>query len=190
MTNLSVSAVLQGPKPSKLEKADILEQTVSHMRELQGRLRLSGASTSSAPLPPSLADTYRAGYQRCLQVVRSFSGLADGPAALPRLVLSLEQGLDHLQSLGAGLGVGVGAGAAYRPPSPHSLSSESPRSEASPHDGWAAGSSGHGGDMDTAQWSSGEGESSDSSADESDVLDLTSHGAEGRDGGDGVWRPW
>ena len=185
---------LQGPKPSKLEKADILEQTVTHMRDLQGRLRLGAAAT--APIPPSMADTYRAGYQRCLQVVRSFSGLAEDPAALPRLVLSLEQGLDRLQTLGSGLGVGVGvaagagAGAAYRPPSPHSLSSESPRSEQSHQDGWAAAVGGTGGDMDTAQWSSADGDSSDSSAEESDVLDLTAHGAEGRDGGDSVWRPW
>ena len=170
------------------------------MRDLQGRLRLSSAAT--APIPPSLADTYRAGYQRCLQVVRSFSGLAEGPAALSRLVLSLEQGLDRLQSLGSGLGVGVGAGAGaeYRPPSPHSLSSESPRSEQSRQDAWAeALASGDidtakrssTGDMDTAQWSSAE--SSDSSTEESDVLDLTSRGADGRersDAGDGVWRPW
>ena len=170
------------------------------MRDLQGRLRLSSAAT--APIPPSLADTYRAGYQRCLQVVRSFSGLAEGPAALSRLVLSLEQGLDRLQSLGSGLGVGVGAGAGaeYRPPSPHSLSSESPRSEQGQQDAWAeAGAAGDmntsqwssTGDMDTAQWSSAE--SSDSSAEESDVLDLTSSGADGRESrnaGDGVWRPW
>ena len=153
-------------------------------------------SAASAPIPPSLADTYRAGYQRCLQVVRSFSGLAEGPAALSRLVLSLEQGLDRLQSLGSGLGVG----AEYRPPSPHSLSSESPRSEQGRQDAWVeAGAAGDldtarwssAGDVDTARWSSAE--SSDSSAEESDVLDLTSRGADGpesHDAGDGVWRPW
>ncbi|XP_043195574.1 transcription factor HES-4-B-like [Amphibalanus amphitrite] len=178
----------QGPKPSKLEKADILEQTVAHVRELQARLRLGAAST--APVTPSLADSYRAGYQRCLQVVRSFSGMADGPGALPRLVLSLEQGLDHLQSLGAGISVGSGgSGSTYQPPSPHSLASESPRSDASPRDGWAAAAAGAG-DTDAAQWSSVDCESSDSSAEESDVLDLTSHAADGRAAGDAVWRPW
>ncbi|XP_037086141.1 transcription factor HES-4-like, partial [Pollicipes pollicipes] len=83
----------QGPKPSKLEKADILEQTVKHMRELHGLLRRGAAAAAVAA---DSADTYRRGYQQCLQVVRSFTAQGDGGAALPRLVTNLEQRYDLL----------------------------------------------------------------------------------------------
>ncbi|XP_078617043.1 transcription factor HES-4-like [Branchiostoma floridae x Branchiostoma japonicum] len=57
---------------SKLEKADILEMTVKHLRSLQ-RQQLTAAARTN----PSLPGQYRAGFNECLMEVNRFLGASD-----------------------------------------------------------------------------------------------------------------
>ncbi|CAH1240481.1 HES1 [Branchiostoma lanceolatum] len=57
---------------SKLEKADILEMTVKHLRGLQRQQLTAAANTS-----PSLPGQYRAGFTECLVEVNRFLGASD-----------------------------------------------------------------------------------------------------------------
>nr|AWV91608.1 hairyB [Branchiostoma lanceolatum] len=57
---------------SKLEKADILEMTVKHLRGLQRQQLTAAANTS-----PSLPGQYRAGFNECLVEVNRFLGASD-----------------------------------------------------------------------------------------------------------------
>ncbi|KAK6466468.1 mRNAion factor HES-1-like [Huso huso] len=61
------------PRYSKLEKADILELTVRHLRALE--------RSRAAALPihdPSLASKYRAGFTQCVREVTQFLSTSDG----------------------------------------------------------------------------------------------------------------
>ncbi|XP_034771293.2 transcription factor HES-4-like [Acipenser ruthenus] len=61
------------PRYSKLEKADVLELTVRHLRALQ--------RSRAAALPihdPSLASKYRAGFTQCVREVTQFLSTSDG----------------------------------------------------------------------------------------------------------------
>ncbi|KAI8488415.1 oxysterol-binding protein hes1 [Branchiostoma belcheri] len=57
---------------SKLEKADILEMTVKHLRSLQRQQLAAAANTN-----PSLPGQYRAGFNECLMEVNRFLGATD-----------------------------------------------------------------------------------------------------------------
>nr|AAQ93669.1 hairy C protein [Branchiostoma floridae] len=57
---------------SKLEKADILEMTVKHLRSLQRQQLTAAANTN-----PSLPGQYRAGFNECLMEVNRFLGASD-----------------------------------------------------------------------------------------------------------------
>lgn len=64
---------LQSSQFSKLEKADILELTVKHLRALQ-RQQAAGAMTSD----PSVVSKYRAGFNECAkEVIRYMSSVRD-----------------------------------------------------------------------------------------------------------------
>ncbi|XP_026169167.1 transcription factor HES-1-B-like [Mastacembelus armatus] len=58
---------------SKLEKADILEMTVKHLRNLQ-RLQISAAVTTD----PSVLGKYRAGFSECVGEVTRFLSTCEG----------------------------------------------------------------------------------------------------------------
>ncbi|KAG7477564.1 hypothetical protein MATL_G00070990 [Megalops atlanticus] len=58
---------------SKLEKADILEMTVKHLRNLQ-RVQMSGALTADA----TVLSKYRAGFNECMNEVTRFLSTCEG----------------------------------------------------------------------------------------------------------------
>ncbi|CAK6952266.1 transcription factor HES-1-like [Scomber scombrus] len=58
---------------SKLEKADILEMTVKHLRNLQ-RLQM----TAAVNIDPSVLSKYRAGYSECVGEVTRFLSTSEG----------------------------------------------------------------------------------------------------------------
>ena len=75
---------LQGARHSKMEKADILEMAVKHLRHIQ-RQQYSG-SGGGADL--SLSDKYRLGFNQCAQEVSRYLGAAhdDDPDLRARLL--------------------------------------------------------------------------------------------------------
>ncbi|KAM8838937.1 transcription factor HES-1-A-like [Synchiropus picturatus] len=73
---------------SKLEKADILEMTVKHLRNLQ-RLQMAAAVTSD----PGVMGKYRAGFSECVGEVTRFLSTCEGVTAEVRTRL-----LSHLAS--------------------------------------------------------------------------------------------
>ncbi|RVE61110.1 hypothetical protein OJAV_G00167360 [Oryzias javanicus] len=73
---------------SKLEKADILEMTVKHLRSLQ-RLRVTAAGHPD----PSVLSKYRAGFSECVGEVTRFLSSCDGVNSEARTRL-----LSHLAS--------------------------------------------------------------------------------------------
>uniref|UniRef100_A0A674NMZ3 Hes family bHLH transcription factor 1 n=1 Tax=Takifugu rubripes TaxID=31033 RepID=A0A674NMZ3_TAKRU len=73
---------------SKLEKADILEMTVKHLRNLQ-RLQLTAAVTTD----PSFLGKYRAGFSECVGEVTRFLSTCEGVHSEVRTRL-----LSHLAS--------------------------------------------------------------------------------------------
>ncbi|XP_060069341.1 protein hairy-like [Ylistrum balloti] len=76
----------EGARQNKMEKADILEITVRHLRTLQ-KQQFSALATSD----PSLINKYRLGYNECASEVSSFLGSMEGSDAEVRSKL-----LNHL----------------------------------------------------------------------------------------------
>ncbi|KAM6948678.1 transcription factor HES-1-A-like [Aplochiton taeniatus] len=62
-----------GSRHAKLEKADILEMTVRHLKNLQ-RLQISGVVNTD----PSVLGKYRAGFTECLSEVTGFLSTCEG----------------------------------------------------------------------------------------------------------------
>ncbi|XP_034039873.1 transcription factor HES-1-B-like [Thalassophryne amazonica] len=75
---------------SKLEKADILEMTVTHLRNLQ-RLQMSACLTAVVNTDPSVLGKYRAGFSECVGEVTRFLSTCEGVDAEVRTRL-----LSHL----------------------------------------------------------------------------------------------
>ena len=94
----------QESRYTKMEKADILEMTVRHLKSVQRR-HMTTSSASSAP-PPSAAQhmrtKYRAGYSECAQEVCKF--LHGSDVVTPDVQVRL---MGHLaERVGAGAGAG------------------------------------------------------------------------------------
>ncbi|OWF35429.1 Transcription factor HES-1-A [Mizuhopecten yessoensis] len=64
----------EGARQNKMEKADILEITVRHLRTLQ-KQQFSALATSD----PTLINKYRLGFNECASEVSSFLGSMEGP---------------------------------------------------------------------------------------------------------------
>ncbi|XP_078697319.1 transcription factor HES-4-B-like isoform X3 [Branchiostoma floridae x Branchiostoma belcheri] len=79
---------INAPHHSKLEKADILEIAVKHVRSLQRQQMAAAASADPAAL-----GRYRAGYSRCRAEVARFMGTVDGvePQVRQKLLSHLER---------------------------------------------------------------------------------------------------
>ncbi|XP_061424109.1 transcription factor HES-1-B-like [Lethenteron reissneri] len=99
---------------SKLEKADILEMTVKHLRSLQ-RLQMSAALCAA---DPGVLGRYRAGYSECVNEVTRFLSTSEGVHAAVRTRL-----LAHLADSMAGIPSGTGGGVS---PSPLAASGNPP----------------------------------------------------------------
>ncbi|CAG07532.1 unnamed protein product, partial [Tetraodon nigroviridis] len=80
--------VPQSSRHSKLEKADILEMTVKHLRNLQ-RVQMSAALSADA----TVLSKYRAGFNECMNEVTRFLSTSEGVNAEVRSRL-----LNHLSS--------------------------------------------------------------------------------------------
>lgn len=76
----------EGARHSKMEKADILEMAVKHLRQIQ-RQQYTGATGSD----PTLSDKYRLGFNECAQEVSRYLGATDDDDAELRARL-----LNHL----------------------------------------------------------------------------------------------
>ncbi|XP_078615612.1 transcription factor HES-1-like [Branchiostoma floridae x Branchiostoma japonicum] len=79
---------INAPHHSKLEKADILEIAVKHVRSLQRQQMAAAVSTD-----PTALGRYRAGYSRCRAEVARFMGTVDGvdPQVRQKLLNHLER---------------------------------------------------------------------------------------------------
>nr|AMB73112.1 Hes A [Crepidula fornicata] len=75
----------EGARHSKMEKADILEMAVKHLRHVQRQQYTSGGAD------PTLSDKYRLGFNECAQEVSRYLGAADDDDAELRARL-----LNHL----------------------------------------------------------------------------------------------
>ena len=87
----------------RLEKADVLEVTVNHLRSLKAEGRLVSGAPETGPGPLRLAETstYRSGYSACAAEVAGFichpySGVAQPQAA--RIARVVAEGLTKLQT--------------------------------------------------------------------------------------------
>ena len=87
----------------RLEKADVLEVTVNHLRNLkaEGRLVSGGPEAGPGPLRLAESSTYRSGYSACAAEVAGFichpySGVAQPQAA--RIARVVAEGLTKLQT--------------------------------------------------------------------------------------------
>ncbi|XP_023191687.1 transcription factor HES-1-like isoform X1 [Xiphophorus maculatus] len=105
---------------SKLEKADILEMTVKHLRNLQ-RLQMTAALNTD----PSILGKYRAGFSECVGEVTRFLSTCEGVTAevrthllghLSACVTQINLYGPHLGDLGQTSGTQVTAPAGLRAP--------------------------------------------------------------------------
>lgn len=81
---------------SKLEKADILEMTVKHLRNLQ-RVQMTAALTAD----PTVLGKYRAGFNECMNEVTRFLSTCEGVNAdvRSRLLSHLSSCLGHMVAM-------------------------------------------------------------------------------------------
>ena len=95
----------QQGRMQRLEKADVLEVTVNHLRNLKAEGRLCGGGSEAGPLRQvdqvENTQTYRSGYSACAAEVAGFichpySGVAQPQAA--RIARVVAEGLTKLQS--------------------------------------------------------------------------------------------
>nr|KAG5692971.1 hypothetical protein BaRGS_032403 [Batillaria attramentaria] len=75
----------EGARHSKMEKADILEMAVKHLRQIQRQQYTAGGND------PTLSDKYRLGFNECAQEVSRYLGASDDDDAELRARL-----LNHL----------------------------------------------------------------------------------------------
>ncbi|XP_038605061.1 transcription factor HES-1 [Tachyglossus aculeatus] len=82
---------------SKLEKADILEMTVKHLRNLQ-RAQMTAALSSD----PTVLGKYRAGFSQCINEVTRFLSTCEGVNAdvRTRLLGHLDSCVAHINAIG------------------------------------------------------------------------------------------
>uniref|UniRef100_A0A8C4S8W4 Uncharacterized protein n=1 Tax=Erpetoichthys calabaricus TaxID=27687 RepID=A0A8C4S8W4_ERPCA len=64
------------PRYSKLEKADILEMTVRHLKDLQHKAVLTAAN--SLNITSGITNKFRAGFSECIREVTQFLSTSDG----------------------------------------------------------------------------------------------------------------
>ena len=62
-----------GGRMQRLEKADVLEVTVNHLRGLKAEGRLLGGETEAGDQRLANTSTYRSGYSACAAEVRKIS---------------------------------------------------------------------------------------------------------------------
>eukprot|EP00062_Callorhinchus_milii_P020868 gi/632976988/ref/XP_007905098.1/ PREDICTED: transcription factor HES-4-like isoform X1 [Callorhinchus milii] len=93
---LDFSRHLQSSRHSKLEKADILEMTVKHLRNLQ-RVQMTAALTAD----PTVMGKYRAGFNECMNEVTRFLSTCEGVNAdiRSRLLGHLSSCLGHMVAI-------------------------------------------------------------------------------------------
>ncbi|KAH8313871.1 hypothetical protein KR067_013291, partial [Drosophila pandora] len=112
----------EGEHITRLEKADILELTVEHMKKLraQKQLRLSSVSNSTQGSDPklSIAESFRAGYVHAANEVSKTLAAVPGVSVDlgTQLMSHLGHRLNYLQVVVPSLPIGVGVGVPMQAP--------------------------------------------------------------------------